>query len=215
LTCILVKRNPTRDDKKNFLLDIEKLRKKIFVPIMIGGGISNVEDAKNYFLNGADKVMINSNIYSEKLMEEISANWGKQSISIMIDYLKNENQKDSKIMINCGTKFKILLSEFVDKYLIKLTYGEMILNSINNDGNGEGLDLDIINKIPNNLKSPILLMGGAGKPQHINEGLNLKKITGVVTANLFNFLGSGLEISRNKCLENGINLAKFQKSIIL
>ena len=58
-------------------------------------------------------------------------------------------------------------------------------------------------------------MGGAGKPDHIYEGLNIKKISGVVTANLFNFLGSGLEISRKRCLENGINLANFKKSIKL
>ena len=148
-------------------------------------------------------------------MDKISTGWGKQSISIMIDYLRDENQKDFKIVISCGNKFKILLSEFIDKYLYKLPYGELILNSVDNDGNGAGLDLDIINKFPDNLKSPILLMGGAGKPDHIYEGLNIKKISGVVTANLFNFLGSGLEISRKRCLENGINLANFKKSIKL
>ena len=126
LTCILVKENPSIQDKKNFLFDIKKLRKKIFVPITIGGGISSVDDAKNYFLNGADKVLINSNIYNRILMDKISTGWGKQSISIMIDYLRDENQKDFKIVINCGNKFKILLSEFIDKYLYKLPYGELI-----------------------------------------------------------------------------------------
>ena len=54
----------------------------------------------------------------------------------------------------------------------QIQFGEIILNSIENDGTGNGLDLKIINKIPNNWKKkPILLMGGAGKPEHIAEGL--------------------------------------------
>lgn len=215
LTCILVKENPTSGDKKKFLKDIEKLRKKIFVPLTIGGGISNLEDVKNYFLNGADKILINSNIYKENLMETINEGWGKQSISIMIDCMKNEDSNDYKIMINCGKKFRLTLSEFIDTYFTKSNYGEIIVNSIDNDGNGAGLDLNLIDVFPDTIKSPILLMGGAGKPEHIFLGLNEKKISGVVTANLFNFLGSGLEIARQQCLNKGINLANFQKSIKL
>tara|TARA_Y100001970_G_scaffold291487_1_gene428816 strand:+ start:2711 stop:3505 length:795 start_codon:yes stop_codon:yes gene_type:complete len=211
LMCILVKENPSKEDKISFLKDIEKLRKKIFVPITIGGGISDREDVKNYFLNGADKILVNSNIYNDDLMKMIEEEWGKQSLSIMIDCAKNEHEMDYKIMINCGKKFKLNLKEFIKIYFSKLPYGEIIINSIDNDGNGSGLDLEILKIFPDTIKSPILLMGGAGKPEHIFLGLNEKKISGVVTANLFNFLGSGLEIARKQCLNKGINLANFQK----
>ena len=77
---------------------------------------------------------------------------------------------------------------------------------MDNDGNGAGLDLNISKKFNNDFKSPLLLMGGAGKPKHIAEGLKLKNISGVVTANLFNFLGSGLEKSREVSFNNGLIL---------
>ena len=54
-----------------------------------------------------------------------------------------------------------------------------------------------------------LSMGGAEKPEHLSSVLTSKKISGVITANLFNFLGDGLRLARNFALENNISLAKF------
>ena len=53
-------------------------------------------------------------------------------------------------------------------------------------------------------------MGGAGKPEHF-EVLNNDKISGLITANLFNFLGSGLVEARQFSLSKNINLIKFSK----
>ena len=58
-------------------------------------------------------------------------------------------------------------------------------------------------------------MGGAGKPEHITEGLKIDIVSGIITANLFNFLGTGLEESRKKSIEHNINLADFSSKIIL
>jgi|TARA_B110000971_G_C19950906_1_gene473311 imidazole glycerol-phosphate synthase subunit HisF len=215
LVCILVKKKPTQEDKKKFLENIEKLRKKIFIPITIGGGISSIDDVENYFLNGADKILINSKIYDSELMFKTAELWGEQSISIMIDYQAINNNEDYNIFTESGTKSLMTFSNFKDNILPKIPYGELILNSIDKDGNGTGLDLEIMKNFNNKIKSPILLMGGAGKPEHILEGLKIKNVSGVLTANLFNFLGSGLEIARKKSIDNGISLANFEKSIRL
>jgi len=52
-------------------------------------------------------------------------------------------------------------------------------------------------------------MGGAGKPEHLSTALSSKKISGVITANLFNFLGEGLKLARNFALKKNIPLAEF------
>jgi len=214
LICLLVKRQPTSKDKKIFFNDINELRKKIFIPITLGGGIRSLNDVTDYFNNGADKVLLNSSIFKENLTKEISEVYGEQSISIMIDYQSDGNNED-QIFINCGTKFEMNLSEFFSK-MNKLNFGEIIFNSIENDGTGNGLDLNIIKKIPKNWKKkPILLMGGAGKPEHIAEGLKNNAVSGIITANLFNFLGTGLEESRKESIKHKINLANFSSKIIL
>ena len=214
LICLLVKKQPTSKDKKMFFNDINKLREKIFIPITLGGGIRTVNDVADYFNNGADKILLNTSIFKKNLTKEISQVYGEQSISIMIDYQSIERKED-QIFVNCGTKFEMNLSEFFNK-MNKISFGEIIFNSIENDGAGNGLDLNIIKKIPRHWKKkPILLMGGAGKPEHITEGLKIDIVSGIITANLFNFLGTGLEESRKKSIEHNINLADFSSKIIL
>ena len=188
----MLKKIHQKKDKIDFKSN-KNYPKKIFVPLTIGGGISCTSDAK-YFLNGADKILINSKSSDKKLLRNISNLWGEQSITIMVDYQKDLNLKNNlNVYTNCGSNKLIKLIKFKDKILKNIPYGEIILNCMDNDGNGAGLDLNISKKFKNDLKSPLLLMGGAGKPEHIAEGLKLKNISGVVTANLFNFLGSGLE----------------------
>ena len=80
---------------------------------------------------------------------------------------------------------------------------------MDNDGNAEGLNVTILNEISNKINKPILIMGGAGKPEHLLEALESKKVSGVITANLFNFLGDGLKFARVYALKNSIPLARF------
>ena len=103
-----------------------------------------MSDVKNLFNNGADKVLLNSSIFKKNFTEEISEIYGEQSISIMIDYLNDEN-KEEKIMINCGTKFSMNLKNFFNN-MYNIKFGEIIFNSIENDGTGNGLDLSLIKK---------------------------------------------------------------------
>ena len=214
LICLHVKKDATAEERKKFFLDVQKLRKKIFVPITLGGGIRTVENASECFLNGADKILLNTTIYDSSLMKNITDIYGEQSISIMIDYLRSENIKDYAIYINGGFDYKMNLMNFFEDFFESIPCGEIILNSIEDDGTGNGLDLSVVDKIPNNIKNKsLLLMGGAGKAEHIYHGLENKNISGVVTANLFNFLGTGLEISRKKSFDNKINLAIFDKDI--
>ena len=52
-------------------------------------------------------------------------------------------------------------------------------------------------------------MGGSGKPEHIVDALKLKNVSGVATSNIFNFLGTGLNLAREKLFKMNINIAKF------
>ena len=76
------------------------------------------------------------------------------------------------------------------------------------DGTGNGYDLNLINNLSNLPNKPLLLMGGAGKPEHIVNALKNNKVYGAITANLFNFIGDGLKITRERAIQNNIKIAK-------
>lgn len=210
LMIINVTPKPSIDDFKKYFKDIKKLREKIFVPITLGGGIRKIENARECFENGADKILINYLAHkNKKVCEKISNIFGAQSISIMVDY-KNYNNQDYTYLEN-GKKISMLLRKFLIS-IKDFDFGELILNSISNDGTGFGLDYKCINAIPRYFNKPILLMGGAGKPEHFVEVLRNKKVSGIITANLFNFLGSGLKNVRDFSLKKKIKLVKFNKT---
>ena len=212
LIIILVKNSPNSEDYQNYFKDVNELRKKIFVPITLGGGIRNLDQAKNCFLNGADKILLNTVYFNdEQILKEISLRYGSQAISLMLDYNIDTSAKERTVYTDCGTRKNSKLDLSLLSKINSTNCGEVILNSIEQDGTGAGLDFDVLELIQDDFSKPLLLMGGSGKPDHITEILKNRKVSGVVTGNLFNFLGTGLEKSRNMAINSGIKLAKFNK----
>jgi len=210
LIIINVTPNPTQSDFKKYFEDIKKLKEKIFVPITLGGGIRKLEHAKKFFANGADKILVNYLAHQEsKTCKQIASIYGEQSISVMVDYKKEANGK-LITFINSGKFISKSLKNFIST-VKKIKFGELILNSIDKDGTGAGLDLDCLKLIPEKFNKPVLLMGGAGKPEHFIKSLSQKKVSGIITANLFNFLGRGLEEARNYSIDKNIKLVQFKK----
>ena len=92
LIFLIVKKNPSKDDWVSFFNDISKVRKNIFVPITIGGGIRNLLKAKECFLNGADKILLNTSIHQDNLIYDITNKFGDSAVTVMVDYKKINDQ---------------------------------------------------------------------------------------------------------------------------
>ena len=121
LMIINVSDNTSEKDMELFFKDINYLREKIFVPITLGGGIRNLEDAKKYFENGADKVLINFLAHKDlQICESISKIYGEQALSLMADY-KIINGK-IKTFINNGKMPSSDLDQYI-KNIKKLILG--------------------------------------------------------------------------------------------
>lgn len=192
-----------------FAKNIEKVVEGVFIPICAGGGIRSLKDAELLFKSGADKIIINTILIRDTLLvKELVKLYGSQSIVASIDYKKNENTYD--VFINNGSeKIKCNLSEYLE-YIQSLGVGEIYLNSIVKDGTGFGYDLEVIGKVSEIIKIPLIIAGGAGNESHLLEGLKNKNISAVATANLFNFIGNGLPNARKKILNEGINLSNWE-----
>jgi len=197
-----------RQDLKNFCNTIKKFTKNCFIPLSVGGKIDDSEKAKYYLDSGADKLVINSQLFNIKLINTLSKNFGEQCLIGSLDY------KLEKDMINCfknnGTE--IINKNLVDiiKFLENLPIGEIILNSIDRDGTGFGFDFKILNYFPKEFKKPLIFSGGAGNYKHLLDAFKNKQIDGIATANLLNFVGDGLQEARYLLSKNGIKLAEWQ-----
>ena len=88
--------------------------------------------------------------------------------------------------------------------------GEIYLNSIDQDGTGQGFDLDLLELLPPENKIPIIIAGGVGNSLHLSQGMSSSKVDATATANLFNFVGEGLKEARMNLLKEGFSLAEWK-----
>mgnify|MGYP001339976719 CR=1 FL=1 len=181
--------------KSEFYNVVNKISQKTFIPLVVGGGIETMEDVENILKNGGDKILINSLFYSNpEICKQISNRYGRQFLMASIDY---SFDKEFKLYI---PKDKNFVKTDIKKHfnsVIANGAGEILLQSIDNDGTGNGLDYKILNALKAR-SMPIILMGGVGNHTHITKGFRLKHCDAVATANLFNFVANEFELVRKK-----------------
>ena len=190
--------------EKSFFDLVKKISSNFFIPITVGGKINNFELAKKSFDSGADKILINTNLKDMKLIKQISEVYGAQAIIGGIDFSKKNN-------LSFYTYNASIQNNEIHKYINfinEIDIGEVYFQSIDFDGTGQGLDINFYNQNCSNINKPILVGGGIGKPEHIVEGLKLDHVDGVVTANLLNFVKTGLIKAREYVDESLKNVAK-------
>lgn len=193
--------------QKSFIDIINFFSRNCFVPISVGGGIKSLKDADLYFDNGADKIILGSNVIKEKeTIRKISKKYGNQSIIQSIDYLKKNDQ-----YLICRNSGKELLNiEPIDWALesLELGAGEILLNSIENDGSLLGFDLHFIKEFSNKVRTPILALGGCGNWKHILDLFEKTQISAACTQNIYHFTNDSIKSAKNYLSLNGVNIRK-------
>ena len=191
-----------------FCEDLKRLTRDCFAPITAGGGIRTLEHVHQLLRSGADKVVVNTALHDQQeLVEEIATELGRQCIVASIDIQKINGVY--QVFKNNGT---VKVGESLDHILLKcagLPIGEIHIESIDSDGTGNGLDLEILEFIKHVKDVPLILMGGVGNAEHIIAGLKDERVDAVATGNLLNFMGDGLVRARGLAIDGGINLPKF------
>lgn len=191
-----------------FCEDLKRLTRDCFATITAGGGIRTLEHVHQLLRSGADKVVVNTALHDQpELVEEIATELGRQCIVASIDIQKINGVY--QVFKNNGT---VKVGESLDHILLKcagLPIGEIHIESIDRDGTGNGLDLEILEFIKHVKDVPLILMGGVGNAEHIIAGLKDERVDAVATGNLLNFMGDGLVRARGLAIDGGINLPKF------
>ena len=190
----------------SFFIAVSEIAKRCFMPICIGGGVDDFNKVKRLFDIGVDKLLFNTSLSTNsEFMEAIAVRYGSQSIVAAID-IRRAKDGQYKAYVESGTKeLHVSLLNWIN-HLLEKPVGELLLNSIDRDGTGMGLDFDILSLLPENPKKSIILSGGVGNSDHILEGLLKTKIDAVATANLLNFIGDGLTKARQKLYQKKCNL---------
>jgi len=198
-----------RDDlnfinSNNFLDIVLDVSKSCFMPITVGGKVRSLQDIENYLMSGADKVAINTEaILNPKFLDLASKKFGSQCIVNSVDVkFVNDNYI---IFINNGSDITSYKLEEWLKISEQNGVGEILINSIDNDGKGAGFDLNLINLVEKTVNIPIICFGGAGKFEHFVEVAEKTNVDGIAAANFFQHVDQSVFLTKKILYEKSLN----------
>lgn len=178
--------------KNNTVINVDLVRRisdEAFMPFGVGGGITKIDEVDRILNNGAEKVILNTSaVKRPELIESIGNKYGSQSVAICIDIKKDFFGKE-KIMIECGTKRTSLKLNTYLKELEDLGAGEIIIQSIDNDGLMTGYNIELIQKVSLGTKLPVVALGGAGNISDFERGFQDGKASALSAGSMFVFHG--------------------------
>ena len=151
---------------------IEQFASECFMPLAYGGGIRTIEQAKQVFSLGVEKVCLQTAaLENPRIISEISDRFGSQSVIVSIDIKKNWI---GKVNIHNDSINKAISNNWLDllKKLISAGAGEVLLNAVDKDGTLSGPDLELIHQANQNIDVPLIAIGGISSLSDIKAAIN-------------------------------------------
>lgn len=169
---------------------IEKMAKECRMPLCYGGGIKTADQAKKIFSYGVEKIAISSlAVEKPEVVTEIAKAVGNQSVVVVMDVHKRKFLGKYELFTHNGTKSTGLNPVEFAKEMQQRGTGELVVNSIDNDGVMQGFDMKLIDAVKEAVTIPVTVIGGAGTLDDVGEVIQRHGIIGVGAGSLFVFKG--------------------------
>jgi cyclase len=169
---------------------IENLAAECRMPICYGGGIKTIEQAQRIFSLGVEKIAISSiAVENPSLVTEMAKRVGNQSVVVVIDVKKGLISGKHEVYTYNGTTSTGIDPVLFANEMQKRGAGEIVINSIDNDGSMKGYDIGLLEKIREAIVLPMTVLGGAGSLDDMGSIINKFGIIGVAAGSLFVFKG--------------------------
>lgn len=176
----------TLNQRQTLIQWVKEVAKVIQIPFTVGGGIRDLKDVEAVLNAGADKISINSMaVKNPQFIENIAKKFGSQFVVVAIDTKKVGQY--NKVFIAGG---KIETEWQTENWSIEvqnLGAGEILLTSMDHDGDRKGFAIDILNKITQKVNIPVIASGGAGCNEHFKEVFSKTKVSAALAASIFHY----------------------------
>ena len=177
-------------EKRRIIIDVVRRTSEcLFMPLTVGGGITNNDEIRALLRAGADKVSLNTAaVRRPEFVGEAAEIFGSQCIVVAIDAKRREQPQDGWEVFTHGGRNPTGLDaiEWAER-MESLGAGEILLTSMDRDGTQAGYDIDLTRRIANAVGIPVIASGGVGNLEHLYEGLTAGGADAVLAASIFHF----------------------------
>ncbi len=176
----------TIEGRGAFLKLVQRIAARLNIPFTVGGGIRSVYDVEALLNAGADKIGINSAaVQNPQLIDQLALEFGSQCVVLAIDAKK---ERDSWLVYTHGGRSRTdLQAEDWAKQAVQRGAGEILLTSMNHDGEKSGFDIDLTRRIAQAVNVPVIASGGAGRMDDFVQVFQQGKADAALAASIFHF----------------------------
>jgi len=175
------------EDRSTTLELVSRTAEQVFIPLTVGGGIRESSDVDRLLRAGADKVSINTAaINNPELINEIADRFGNQVLVLSVDARRGEAPSGFEVTTHGGRKSAGLDALAWVEEGIARGVGEILLNSMDADGTGDGYDIEMIRAVRAISSVPVIASGGAGKLSDFASALDAGA-DALLAASVFHF----------------------------
>ena len=199
-----------RDDQsyanpQSFLEIIDDISKVTFMPITVGGKVRSLLDIEQRLVSGADKVSINYIAVVDKtFIKHAAQEFGSQCIVVSIDV---RNVDGKYLVFSDGGEVPVHYDVIEWSAIVEdMGAGEILLNSIDRDGMGNGYDMALLRLVSENVNIPVIACGGVGEWEHFAEALEGTNVDAVAAANIFHFVDQSVFLAKKYLYDKGFNV---------
>jgi cyclase len=166
---------------------VRRTAEQVFIPLTVGGGVRSVADVDRLLRAGADKVALNTAaIARPELLTEAAARFGSQCVVVSVDARRARDGGGFEVTTHGGRQGTGLDAVRWAERATGLGAGEILLNSMDADGTGNGFDLPLIRAVRAVVRVPVIASGGAGQLGHFAPAIEAGA-DAVLAASLFHF----------------------------
>ncbi len=193
----------TLEKRKTLVELVTRISQQINIPFTVGGGIKTVDEIEELLKAGADKVSLNSSIVKNpELINEASEAFGAQAIVAAVDAKNMGNSWN--VFIKGGTEDTGLDAMDWMQEVEFRGAGEILLTSMDRDGTKSGFDLELLSKVNDVVRIPVIASGGAGTIQHCIDAISISNSDAVLAASIFHFKEIDISDLKEEMAEKGI-----------
>ncbi|MGG5252033.1 imidazole glycerol phosphate synthase subunit HisF [Neobacillus sp. SM06] len=195
----------SHEGRKTMVEVVKAVASELAIPFTVGGGINSLDDMKKILRAGADKVSLNTAaVLNPELITEGAGFFGSQCMVVAIDAKYDDSVGTWRVYTHGGRKPTEKVVVEWAREAEKLGAGEILLTSMDSDGEKNGFDLELTRAVSEAVSIPVIASGGAGNADHFVDAFVAGKADAALAASIFHYKETSVHEVKSELKDKGV-----------